>query len=253
MSMNTPVARRPRSSRDLVSSPGSTNLADLLERVLDKGVVIAGDIVLSLGAVELLTLKIRLLIASIDKARELGIDWWESDPALSSRARQRELEEDRDHLKERVERLERLLPAPPQEVDQERAEAGQRSEAAPASVLDQQGRVSAEVKQPVEQVHEDEGPQAQKRAPQPTEQPQAPEPPAQPKAAQAEQPASARPLVDQALQEHIAQAIRPVLGEVRARMTQALQPPEQGRPAEQRGEEQEPPQTHERASQPAAE
>ena len=83
------------------------NLADLLERVLDKGIVIAGDITLCLGTVEVLTLKIRLLIASIDKAQEIGINWWQSDPALSSRAR--ELEEERDQLKERVDRLEAVL------------------------------------------------------------------------------------------------------------------------------------------------
>jgi len=112
MSTIGPVARRPHSSRDVVSAPGSTNLADLLERVLDKGVVVAGDITISLGAVDLLTLKIRLLIASIDKAREIGIDWWESDPFLSSHARERELEGDRDLLKKRLDRLERLLLPP---------------------------------------------------------------------------------------------------------------------------------------------
>ena len=83
------------------------NLADLLERVLDKGIVIAGDISLSLGTVEVLTLKIRLLIASIDKAQEIGINWWQSDPALSSRAR--ELEEERDDLEDRLARLEATL------------------------------------------------------------------------------------------------------------------------------------------------
>jgi len=83
------------------------NLADLLERVLDKGIVIAGDISLSLGTVEVLTLKIRLLIASIDKAQEIGINWWQSDPALSSHAR--ELEEERDALKGRLDRLESIL------------------------------------------------------------------------------------------------------------------------------------------------
>jgi len=85
------------------------NLADLLERVLDKGIVIAGDISLSLGTVEVLTLKIRLLIASIDKAQEIGINWWQSDPALSSHAR--ELEEERDELKGRLDRLESILAA----------------------------------------------------------------------------------------------------------------------------------------------
>jgi hypothetical protein len=62
----------------------STNLADILERVLDKGIVIAGDIRINLLDIELLTIKIRLLVASVDKAREIGIDWWEHDPSLSS-------------------------------------------------------------------------------------------------------------------------------------------------------------------------
>ncbi|WP_435856024.1 gas vesicle protein [Streptomyces physcomitrii] len=64
----------------------SANLADILERVLDKGVVIAGDIQINLLDIELLTIKLRLLIASVDKAKEMGIDWWEHDPSLSSRA-----------------------------------------------------------------------------------------------------------------------------------------------------------------------
>src|ERR671924_344760 len=102
MSTIGPVARRPTSSHDLVSAPGSTNLADLLERVLDKGVVVAGDIVIALGAVELLTLKVRLLIASIDKARELGIDWWEHDAFLSSGARAPALEGDTELLRRRL-------------------------------------------------------------------------------------------------------------------------------------------------------
>ena len=58
----------------------SANLADILERVLDKGIVIAGDIRVNLLDFELLTIKIRLLIASVDKAREIGIDWWAHDP-----------------------------------------------------------------------------------------------------------------------------------------------------------------------------
>lgn len=66
---------------------GSANLADILERVLDKGVVIAGDIQINLLDIELLTIKLRLLVASVDKAKEMGIDWWEHDPSLSSRAR----------------------------------------------------------------------------------------------------------------------------------------------------------------------
>ncbi|MFG2350914.1 gas vesicle protein [Streptomyces phaeochromogenes] len=65
---------------------GAGNLADILERVLDKGVVIAGDIKINLLDIELLTIKLRLLIVSVDTAREMGIDWWEHDPTLSSRA-----------------------------------------------------------------------------------------------------------------------------------------------------------------------
>lgn len=84
----------------------TTNLADLLERVLDKGIVIAGDISISVGEVELLTIKIRLLVASIDKAQEIGIDWWRTDPALSSQARRNELADENRRLKDRLDRLE---------------------------------------------------------------------------------------------------------------------------------------------------
>jgi hypothetical protein len=62
------------------------SLVDILERVLDKGVVIAGDISINLLDIELLTIKIRLLIASVDKAKEMGIDWWARDPQLSGKA-----------------------------------------------------------------------------------------------------------------------------------------------------------------------
>jgi hypothetical protein len=86
----------------------SVNLAELLERVLDKGIVIAGDIRLYLGGIELLTLKIRLLIASVDKAQEIGINWWESDPALS--AQNRELRIQRDELSRRLDRVESHIP-----------------------------------------------------------------------------------------------------------------------------------------------
>jgi hypothetical protein len=74
------------SSRDLETyrSGQPAQLADVLERVLDKGIVIAGDIQINLLDIELLTVKIRLLIASADKAREMGIDWWEGDAFLSS-------------------------------------------------------------------------------------------------------------------------------------------------------------------------
>jgi Na+-translocating ferredoxin:NAD+ oxidoreductase RnfC subunit len=71
--------------RIITSTSGST-LGDILERVLDKGIVIAGDISVSVGSTELLTIRIRLLISSVDKAKEIGINWWESDPYLSSQA-----------------------------------------------------------------------------------------------------------------------------------------------------------------------
>ena len=75
------------SSRDLARRDGvaPAQLADVLERVLDKGIVIAGDIQINLLDIELLTVKLRLLVASADKAREMGIDWWQGDPFLSSR------------------------------------------------------------------------------------------------------------------------------------------------------------------------
>jgi hypothetical protein len=82
----------------------STNLADILERVLDKGIVIAGDIRVNLLDIELLTIKIRLLVASVDKAREIGIDWWEHDPTLSVGAR--DLAEENKALRERIAALE---------------------------------------------------------------------------------------------------------------------------------------------------
>ena len=92
------------------TSNNPASLADVLERVLDKGVVIAGDIQVRLLDIELLTIKIRLLIASVDKAREMGINWWESDPFVSTG----ELgKDDQDgspkELQERVEVLEARL------------------------------------------------------------------------------------------------------------------------------------------------
>ena len=87
----------------------ATNLADILERVLDKGVVIAGDITISLVDIELLNIKVRLLLASVDKAMEMGINWWEGDPALSSRAKQ--LETENETLKHRLDCLEEKMQA----------------------------------------------------------------------------------------------------------------------------------------------
>ncbi|MDN3293913.1 gas vesicle protein [Streptomyces ficellus] len=88
------------------SDGSSANLADILERVLDKGVVIAGDIRINLLDIELLTIKLRLVVASVDRAKEMGIDWWESDPALSSRARHSELASENAELQRRIAELE---------------------------------------------------------------------------------------------------------------------------------------------------
>jgi hypothetical protein len=93
---------------------GGDSLADILERVLDKGIVIAGDIQINLLDIELLTIKLRLVVASIDKAKEMGIDWWESDPALNSSSR--ELAAENRSLRERLDRLERQLAAPASKV-----------------------------------------------------------------------------------------------------------------------------------------
>jgi hypothetical protein len=81
-----------------------TNLADILERVLDKGIVIAGDVQINLLDIELLTIKLRLIVASVDRAKEMGIDWWERDPTLSSG--HSELEQENRRLRERLEALE---------------------------------------------------------------------------------------------------------------------------------------------------
>src|SRR6201989_283642 len=90
-------------------SGGPSNLADILERVLDKGIVIAGDIQINLLDIELLTIKLRLLVCSVDRAQEMGINWWESDPQLSAKAQ--ELEQENDDLRKRLERLEKRLEA----------------------------------------------------------------------------------------------------------------------------------------------
>jgi hypothetical protein len=92
--------------RGIQSSIESTNLADLLERILDKGIVIAGDIKIRLVEVELLNLQIRLVICSVDKAKELGIDWWAANPAFSPRAPSEDLASSLAKIDERLGRLE---------------------------------------------------------------------------------------------------------------------------------------------------
>ncbi|BDH11683.1 gas vesicle protein [Streptomyces hygroscopicus] len=126
--MNEPVARRmgdyPSRSGPYSGQGSSANLADILERVLDKGIVIAGDIQINLLDIELLTIKLRLLIASVDKAKEMGIDWWEHDPSLSSGASEgsRSLREENKRLRAEIEALregEELPQAEAEEADEE--------------------------------------------------------------------------------------------------------------------------------------
>ena len=118
------MSSAPLGSRGAAGLPGrpetSTSLADILERVLDKGIVIAGDIQINLLDIELLTIKLRLLVASVDKAREMGINWWEGDPSLQALDSgdgngdgggegMRRLEQENQELRERLDRLERLI------------------------------------------------------------------------------------------------------------------------------------------------
>lgn len=119
-----------RSQRQEVRPRGgssSASLADVLERVLDKGIVIAGDIKINLLDIELLTIKLRLLVASVDKAKEMGIDWWEHDPALSSKAMSRgdeELAEENRQLRERIAALEQHRSPELEEKGQDLPDAG---------------------------------------------------------------------------------------------------------------------------------
>ncbi|MEV6766473.1 gas vesicle protein [Streptomyces sp. NPDC051105] len=121
--MTEPLANRlgsyPSRAAPSYGQGSSANLADILERVLDKGIVIAGDIQINLLDIELLTIKLRLLVASVDKAKEMGIDWWEHDPALSSRARgERSLAEENRRLRTEIDALRqgKALPAEEEEA-----------------------------------------------------------------------------------------------------------------------------------------
>lgn len=98
--------------RGIQSSIESTNLADLLERILDKGIVIAGDIKIRLVEVELLTLQIRLVICSVDKAKELGMDWWVANPAFSPQTQPQDLAASLAKIDERLGRLESSMAMP---------------------------------------------------------------------------------------------------------------------------------------------
>jgi hypothetical protein len=106
----------------------SANLADILERVLNNGIVIAGDIQINLLDIELLTIKLRLLVVSVDKAKEMGIDWWEHDPALSSRARgTSELAEENRLLREEIAAMREAQALPPAEDRRQEQERPRRT------------------------------------------------------------------------------------------------------------------------------
>lgn len=114
--------RPDRGMSNLVQQPGRADgLGDILERVLDKGVVIAGDVSISLVGIELLTIRLRLIVASVDKAVEMGINWWEADPSLNAEAKradmlaqeakQARLTEQNEELRLQIAKLENRLAA----------------------------------------------------------------------------------------------------------------------------------------------
>jgi hypothetical protein len=105
----------------------STGLVDVLDRVLDKGLVVAGDIRVSLAEVELLTIRIRLLVCSIDKAEQIGLDWWRNDPNLSVGARR--LAQENESLREQVRLLEEKVAALATVSGEEPARSGRGSRA----------------------------------------------------------------------------------------------------------------------------
>ncbi len=96
-------------SHHIEHSTNGATLADILERVLDKGIVIAGDIKVKLVEIELLTIQIRLVVCSVDKAKELGLDWWTNHPAFS-RHPQDQLSDSMRELQDRLEKLEASAP-----------------------------------------------------------------------------------------------------------------------------------------------
>lgn len=102
------VQRTPKPAID------TTNIADLLERILDKGMVIAGDIRISLVNVELLTIQLRLVICSVDKAKEMGMDWWVNNPVFMRSPQQLpranpQIEETLGRIADRLEKLEQKM------------------------------------------------------------------------------------------------------------------------------------------------
>jgi hypothetical protein len=117
--------------RQVERLPPQDSLADILERVLDKGIVIAGDIQINLLDIELLTIKLRLVVASVDKAKEMGINWWETDPMLNAGARR--LADENHRLRQRVDRLEHQLERPPADALEDGAERTPAARGSPAA------------------------------------------------------------------------------------------------------------------------
>jgi len=97
------------SEQKMMHATNATNLADILERVLDKGIVIAGDIRIQIADIDLLNIKIRLLVASVDKAMEMGINWWQQDSYLSSKAKETEIGKENAVLKKRLKQIEEKI------------------------------------------------------------------------------------------------------------------------------------------------
>ncbi|HLN76090.1 MAG TPA: gas vesicle protein [Nocardioidaceae bacterium] len=119
---SSPQPPAPRQGPTFVGTRGQSgqSLADVLERVLDKGIVIVGDIQVRLLDIELLTIKIRLMVASVERAREMGINWWEGDPFVSS------LEEKEAQDGERTAELQRRVDALEAKLAQVEQPQGQR-------------------------------------------------------------------------------------------------------------------------------
>lgn len=118
------TAGRPGSALPTSTGNQSANLGDILERVLDQGIVIAGDIQVNLLDIELLTIKLRLVVASLETAKEVGINWWENDPWLTGRndGKQNELERENRELRQRVAALESAGPRVDDVIDADAVE-----------------------------------------------------------------------------------------------------------------------------------
>jgi hypothetical protein len=96
-------------SKQMTHNTQSSSLADILERVLDKGIVVAGDIKIKLVDIELLTIQIRLVVCSVDKAKEIGLDWWTNNPSFNLSNPPQQLPQSTPELEKRLERIESML------------------------------------------------------------------------------------------------------------------------------------------------